>query len=368
MGIYNISNADSTNMTNAFTATAITPLSTDGVTGQKETTYTNTKWRDFWAYFNDHPELKAAILMKGIWDCGKGYTADSRTTIILDRIKGMGKSTFNDILFNMDVCRYIGRDSFAEIIRDEKTGILINLKPLDPSSIRIVVDESGQIIRYEQISKLGLKNPVKKFKVNDIFHLSCDQLADQIHGISKIESLETTMLADIESFADVKKIMHQQAKPFIIFKLAEDDPIKIKDFKARLDRLRNLGEDLIIPADNNTLSHEVVQLNPSAMVLAWRQDIMNKFYRALGLPLIIFGSGGSTESGGKMEYLAHEQVFEYEQRYLESQVWNQLKLRINLVSPVSMAENLMADEKKDMSASGMPQGLEIQPQDKGAKK
>jgi len=361
MGIYNISKAESTDMTNTFTATTVTPLHTDGVTGGKETTYTNTKWADHWGYFNTHPELKSAILMKSIWNVGKGYTADPRTTIILERIRGMGKDNFQDIIFNMDVCRHIGRDSFAEIIRDEKTGILLNLKVLDPSSIRIVVNESGTIERYEQVSKLGnKKEAIHTFTPKQIFHLSCDRLADQIHGISKIESLEPTLLAELESFNDLKKVMHQQAKPFIIFRISEDNPTKLAEFKAKLDTLRNLGEDLLIPADDKTITTEVVQVNVNAVILAWRQDIINRFYRALGLPLIIFGSGGSTESGGKMEYLAHEQVFENEQRYLEQQIWNQLRIRINLISPVSMAENLMADEAKDQSASGMPQGLEIQ--------
>lgn len=92
--------------------------------------------------------------------------------------------------------------------------------------------------------------------------------------------------------------------------------------------------------------------------MAWRQDIRDKFYRTLGLPLIVFGSSGSTESGGKIEYLAHEQVFSHDQRFLEEQIWNQLFLKIKLNSPVTLLDNLQQDQSKDGN-----QGLEIQPQD-----
>lgn len=105
MSNLNISNAVASNMTNVFTATAIAPLNTEGATGVDETTYTNTKWKDHWGVFNEHPELKSAVIMRAIWDVGKGYIADAETTVILDHISGWGKDTFEEILFNMDICR-----------------------------------------------------------------------------------------------------------------------------------------------------------------------------------------------------------------------------------------------------------------------
>jgi hypothetical protein len=76
------------------------------------------------------------------------------------------------------------------------------------------------------------------------------------------------------------------------------------------------------------------------------------------LPLIVFGSSGSTESGGKIEYLAHEQVFSHDQKFIEDQIWNQLYLRIKLNSPVTLLENLQQDQSKDAN-----QGLELQQSD-----
>lgn len=356
-----IRRAQASDMTNVVEDVIVASKSTDGISDQKETEYINTDFPKWWGYFNEIADLQSALLMKSIWNVGKGYTCDNYTKAILDNIYGMGKDTFQDILFNMDIMKNISGDSFAEIIRDADTGILINLKPLDPSSIRIVVDGKGIIKRYEQISKTGKFNKVlHEFKPKEIFHLSCNRLADQIHGISRIAAIEKTILADNENFTDLKKLMHHQVKPFILWKLKTDDPAKIQEIVTKIDNARNLGEDMFIPDDDDAVSYEVIQVNITDAVFRWREDIRNKFYRHFGLPLIIFGSGGTTESGGKIEYLAHEQVFERDQKYLENQIWNQLELKINLYPPTSLLENLQTDEQKDMSAGGIPQGMEVQ--------
>jgi len=362
MGELNINYAQASNLSTAVTDASVSSLSVDGVKDQDETYYYNTDWTKYWGYFNEIPDLKSAMLMKAIWDVGKGYDADPETSVILDHISGWGKDTFDDILFNMDIVMRIGGDSFAEITRDKDTGIIINLKPLDPETIKIVVGRNGRIKRYEQTSKMG-KGGVIKFEPEDIFHLSNNRLADQIHGISDIKSMETTILAEKESFADNKLLMHHQARPMIVFKLGTDNPAKIAEFAAKMDAAVNKAENIYVPDDVNSFSFEVVQVNPSQVVMEWRNDIRNKFYRALGMPLIIFGQAGQTESGGKIEYTGHEQVWEHSQRFLEKQIWNQLNLRINLISPISLLDNLLTDEQKDKN-----QGMEIQPQDMTAGK
>lgn len=351
---------------NTITETAVTPKDTDGVQDQKEFFYTNDKWQEHWAYFNENPELKSAELLKSVWDIGRGYTTDNATQITLDRITGYGKDTFEDILFNMDLIKNIGRDSFAQIVRNDK-GALLNLKPLNPGSIRIVFNGKGIIERYEQIARLGFirrvigmkAKAIHKWKPSEIFHLCNNRLADQIHGISDIESLEPTILAELESFNDVRKTVHRQAKPFIIFKIKTDDKTKIDELVTKIKKIREESDDLFIPDDENILSHEVVQINPSQVILEWRNDIRNKFYRSIGVPQIQAGAGGQgTESDSKVIYLSSEQMVRKRQSYIERQIWAQLSIRLKLNSPFSLSTNLQTDEKKDAG-----QGLKFEPAD-----
>jgi len=216
--------------------------------------------------------------------------------------------------------------------------------------MRIVVGKNGLIKRYEQINKQDGKNN-KKFDPKDIFHLSNNRLADQIHGISDIKAIEKNILADNESFTDMKKIMHRQARPMIMFKLGTDDNTKIQAFITKMDSAVNKGENIYIPDDVNSVNYEVVQVQVSPAVMAWRDDLRKQFYRTIGLPeLLPSGGGDATESGGKIGYLAFEQIVEKEQEFLEAQIWAQLYLRINLIPPASLAETLQKDNAKDPNA------------------
>ena len=329
---------------------------TDIVNGE-ETEYFNGDWTKQWGYFNEHPELKSAILMKAIWNVGKGYTCKNpRDEVILDLIIGTGKSTFLDILFNMEVTRRVGRDAYCEIIRDEKSGMLLNLKSINTGTMKHIYDKKGMLKRYEQL----VNGKTIKFEPNEIFHLSNNMLVDQGRGISDIESLDKTLLAELESFADTKELMKRVTRPFIIFKIKSSDTTTINAIDAKITDIMNKNKSaMLIPDDENIISYEVVQINPSQLIFAWRNEISNRFYRALGMPLIIFGAANSTESGSKMEYFAHEQVFEHDQKYIESQVKRQLGITIDLIPPTSMAPALAQDTMKD----GMTQGIGMQPND-----
>jgi hypothetical protein len=194
---------------------------------------------------------------------------------------------------------------------------------------------------------LGLKKHTE-FKPEEIFHLSNNRVADNIHGTSDLIGTESILKADMESFEDMKKLIHRQARPLLVFKLKTDDPATIAAFSAKMDEATAKGENIYIPNDENAVSFEVIQVIPNQAVFQWRDELRKKFYRNIGLPeLLPSGGGDATESGGKIGYLAFEQVVEREQRYIEQQIWAQLNLRINFIPPATLSENLKQDEQKD---------------------
>ena len=169
---------------------------------------------------------------------------------------------------------------------------------------------------------------------------------------------EKIILADEENFNVMQKVARFQAVPFIIFSVKTDNAVSIARFKSNIKSARENQDDLIIPDDENLLDWDTVQVTPSAILMEWRNSLNNQFYQAVGMPLILFGGAGTTESGGKVEYLGHETVFEFGQRYIERQVQAQLGWKINLNSPTTLLENLQADEAKDAQ-----NGIQFQPQD-----
>jgi len=358
-GTIDLNNADLTDYTNGIADVTVDQKDTDGITAQKETTYQNTRWTQQVGYFKTNAELKNAIILKAKWAFGGGWSADPRTTVILDHISGSGKQTFADIIKIMNITADVGENAYAHIIKDDKN-VLINLKVLNTGSIKRVYNPKGILIRYEQTSRVD--GETTKFDPEEILDFSSDVLADEIHGTSIIDALEETIKAENENQVDKKKLMHHQAIPFILWKLKTDDPIKIAKIKAKIALARSLGEDLCVPDDDNTISWEVINTPINPALFTYYDEIITKFYRTVGLPQIIPGAtGGVTESSGKVAYLGFEQSVKDLQLNREEQIWDQLQLRVKFNPPASLMENLQTDQAKDGAMSGLaPQPSDLQ--------
>jgi len=340
-----ISNAAYGDLKNTGSDYSVNPVTTDGASEQEETYYDNPKWAQQLGYYKKIPELKTAIDALARWTIGKGFLSNEITELLLMQIRGFGKDTFNSILENMDRTRHIGGDSFAEIIRNNKRK-LVNLKPLDPGSMRIVANSKGLIKRYEQVSRIkGKAN--KRFEPDEIFHLSRNRVADEIHGESLVNAVEDNILMRNEAMADMRQLMHRHVKPRIVFKLDTDDAAKISAFKAKADTASDQGENLFIPM--GAVEHEVLAIptNSTLNPLPWINLLNNSFYQETGVPQIITGgSQEMTEATAKIAYLAFEQTIEEEQLYMEEQVLAQLNLEIELEFPASLENELLTDKSK----------------------
>lgn len=345
----NIGAAEASDLTGTVTDYSVDTATTDGETGT-ETEYLNSEWSQQLGYYKEIPELRAAIDAVATWTVGKGYVADIRTEAILGLVTGWGTDTFNTLLENAIRTYYISGDFYAEIIRDEE-GDIMNLKPLDPSSMKIIADGKGIIKRYEQVSKV--KAPTKRFKTFQIFHLARNRVADEIHGVSVITALEKIILMRNEAMADMKILMHRHVKPMRIWHLDTDDTSKISEFKTTTDEATENAENIYIP--KGTVEHELITVPANATLnpLPWISELNNYFFEAVGVPQIIVGGiGGVTEAAVKIAYLAFQQRIEEEQLFIEEQVFEQIGYRINLEFPASLENELLSDKAKDQGSMG----------------
>lgn len=316
---------------------------TDGPGATKETEYQNAKASQYLGYYKSIPELKMCIDAKATWTIGKGFESEPVTEMALSVIKGFGKDTFNSILENMIKEYHIYGDAFAEIIRQGEQ--LVNLKPLNPAKMKIIANDKGVIKRYEQVTGSG---DVKRFNVEDILHFCRGRIADEIHGISIIESVEEIVLMRNEAMADYKKLLHRNIYPVRIWHLDTDIQSKINTFKAKVAASKGEGEDIFIPKDAVTTELATVPAGSTLDPKAWIQVLNNYFFQAVGVPqIIIGGSQELTQTAAQIAYLAFEQTIEEEQLYIEEQILSQLNLEIQLSFPASLQNNLLSDDRKD---------------------
>lgn len=342
-----------TDMSNQLEDYSVPTETTDGATDQKETEYMNTEWTQQFGYYRNIPELRAVIDAKATWTVGKGYQADEINSFKLNLITGFGVDTFNTVLENMIRTYQIGGDAFAENIR-RKDNFILNLKPLNPGVIKTIANRKGIIIRYEQIDRTT-KKTVKKFQPEDIFHLSRNRVADEIHGQSMVSVLSNIILMKNEAMTDYKKVMHRNVFPRFIFKANTDNPTKLAILQNQIDKTIKNYEHLLLPA--KTMEHEIMAIPPNATLnpLAWLNYLDDKFYEAAGVPrIVVGGTGAITEAAVKIAYLAYQQTIEEEQLYIEEQVKSQLGLTINLEFPASLENELLSDKAKDGPVNVQP--------------
>ena len=355
-----IANAITGNLTNTITSYSVDAVETDAAGDQQETEWINSNWSQYLGYYKKIPELSAAIDAKARWAVGKGFKSNEITEMLLMSIKGFGKDTFNSILENAIRTYHIGGDAFIEVIRD-KEGILINLKPLDPGTIKIVANRQGLIKRYEQVGKVKLPN--KKFKPEEIVHLSRNRTADEIHGISLIPAVEEIILMRNEAMADYKTLLHRNIYPIHEWELDTDDPNKIAQFKSTADAAVSKSENIFIP--KGAVVHTLVSVptNSTLNPLPWISVLNQYFFQATGVPqIIVGGSQEMTEATAKIAYLAFEQTIEEEQLYIEEQILSQLNLEIELEFPASLENEMLSDRaKSETMQAATPEDTTAQP-------
>ena len=353
-----ITSASASDLTSSITDYSVSPETTDGASGNGETRWTNEKWAQYLGYYKTIPELRAVIDAKATWTVGKGYKADPQTKGFLGFITGIGGDTLNTVLENLIRTMQIGGDAFAEVIRDDE-GNLINLKPLDPATMSVVVNSSGIIIRYEQTSKSS-KIP-KKYGVMKIFHLMRNRVADEIHGQSLIESLEWIILAKNEVQSIFKEVMQKTIRPIMIFHLDTDDPTEIEDFQEKMDGMYSKGGNFYVPKDVVVPEVLAVAPNATANPMAWLEYLNNQFYQASGCPQIILGGSAEfTEASAKIAYLAFQQTIEEDQLLIEEQALRQLLILIELEFPASLENEMLSDQKKDVeNGATQPNDTEV---------
>jgi hypothetical protein len=362
MAELNIGQLDTSNLEGTENLYSPQRMSTDGAEDTEETFYDNTDWPKWFGYYKTIPELAAAIDAKATWTIGKGFKSNEITQLALMDIKGWGKDSFNTILENCVRTYHIGGDSFCEIIRDKKDKI-VNLKPLDPETMRIVANRKGVIIRYEQRDRATTKS-VRKFEPVDIFHLARNRVADEIHGTSMVKVVADIILMRNEAMADYRKLLHRNIYPVRIWHLDTDNTSKIAAFKAKADLAYTQGENIYVPMGTVESEIAAVPTNATLNPLPWINQLNNYFFQATGVPqIIVGGSQEITEASAKIAYLAFEQTIEEEQLFLEEQVLQQLNLEISLEFPASLQNEMLSDESKsERMAAATPEDTSALPE------
>lgn len=295
------------------------------------------------------PEYQRAVQTYATWILGKGST--SRQQVKLDNIRGWGEDTFLSVMWNMLVIKKVNGDSFAEVVRDLLgNGRIINLKPLRPSRMRVVVNPQGIIKRYDYL-KIGEKREFKQYKPNQILHLCNDRIADQIHGTAASEAAKWVIDARHETMEDLRRIAHRST--IRVLYVDEEDKDRRKELRADYAEAIKKGEVLILPGKQKDAAFQDLTMPPVQAFMEWIRYLENVFYQVVGVPKVISGgTEGQTEASAKVSYQVFEPIYTRETTDLEADLWNQLAIKVTFNKPASMMDSLQTQENKNNAQTG----------------
>ena len=334
-----------TDFSNQGTEFEVTSQDTDGAEFT-ETFYIPefSKWNGFYRRI---AELRSVINKFGSWTFGRGIKADEKNKAKLDKIHGIGRESARSVLKNCWRVAMICGDSFAHKIRDTQ-GRMTNLKPLNPGKIAIVANADGIIVGYEQ--SLGDGKTIR-YEVEEIYHLSYEREADEIHGIPFPEALQDLIKSRNEAISDLRILYHRTVFPMNFFEVETDDKVKLNSLEDTINKAYKNFENVVIP--HNVLKEITRKSQPQysgndVNSLAYIKFLVRTLVTATGMPEVVMGWGEqTTEASANIIYLAYQQEIEDMQLYNQEAVEIQLNITINLEFPASIETMLQRDQKKD---------------------
>lgn len=301
-----------------------------------------TKWH---GYYRQIPELRTVINKLASWTFGRGIKADKKNKEKLKKIKGHGKDSSRLVLKNQWRTALICGDSFAHIITD-KSGRVTNLKPLNPGKCGIVSNEFGIIIGYSYDGQDKMYSP------DEIYHLSYERIANEIHGIPFVEALEELVVSRNEAMSDLRVLYHRNIKPIQFFEVETEDETKLNSIENTINNAYKKSENVVIP------SGVVKEIKKSSTAqystldsLPYIKFLVREFVTACGMPEIIMGwAENASEASANIVYLSFQQEIEDMQLYNQEMVELQLNIIIDLEFPASLEDKIK--QNKDKKGSG----------------
>ena len=329
-----------TDFSNQGTEFEVDSFDTDGA--EISETYYIPEFAKWNGYYRKIAELRSVINKFGSWTFGRGIKADSANEKKLKRIKGIGKESARSVLKNCWRVAMICGDSFAHKIKGG------NLKPLNPGKVAIVANAEGIIIAYEQ--RLDGDKAIR-YDPDEIYHLSYEREADEIHGIPFPEALEELIISKNEAIGDLRVLYHRTVKPILFYQAETDDTAKLNSLEDTINKAFKNTESVILPFGvikeikrASSPQFSTGEINS----LAYIKFLVRTLVTSTGMPEVVMGWGESTtEASANIIYLSYQQEIEDMQLYNQEAADIQLEITFNLEFPASIETMLQQDKEKD---------------------
>lgn len=353
MGLNELNRATTTDFTSQVPDFIVESMALDIANADGEETFVYyEKATENYGYQFNHPQVASPLNSICTWAFGQGWTTvDKAMEVILPKIDGNGKETFDSIIWNHANIEVGHGDSFIEIIRNKQT-TLVNMINISPERVKTVY-VGPRIKRYEIWDG---KKWVKK-KVSDIFHSMGKKLGDSVRGTGSIQANKSINDTFIEGFQDERVIKHRDKALGIVY-YKSNNAGKIDFTNKAIEKAVKNGEMLGLPED--TAKIEPYPSKSSEDRQNWLSYVENIGFSFNGVPRSIVTSEGTSEVGGINGHLIFEPIYGALQLKKENELWQQVAIRIKFNRPPSLAPKTQENAEKNTGQTAI-QPAEVAP-------
>lgn len=331
MADFDLSRATTTNLKTAVP---------DFIVQSKALDVSDKKNDEYYYYFDDATEKQGYLLnIPEVWSAasalatytvGQGFTTtDMEMKVQLEHVIGTGKESFNSIMWNMLVMKWLIGDSFAEVKRGKNGKYILNIIPIGAERVRLVYGKDGMLKRYDVWNGDTWK-PVQK---ENMLHFINKKIGDSIKGSSQLDPIKFAIDAKNEALADERAIKHRDKALGIAYYKTNNEG-KIQYANSQIEKGSKNGEIIGVP--EGTVKIEPWSARSSEDRQAWIQYLENFVYQNLGVPRSIVTSDGTSEVGGKMGNVNFEPVHQKERNDIETDLKIQQGIIVAFNKPPSL--------------------------------
>ena len=321
----------------------------DFIVDSKALDTVNSKGETYWyfsdakknmGYYSEIPEINSAANTLSTWSTSRGYEAtDKDMAVILPKIDGMGKDTFETLMWNHLVIKFIVGDAFMRIIRN-KNNTLVNLIPISPERVKVVFAESGRMIRYDVWNGSNWK----AIKLNEMLHSQNKRIGDQLHGTSQIDAVKWIIDARNEALI-TNRMIEKRGRALGIVYYETNNAGKIEYANSQIEKAVKNGQMVGLP--KGTAEIKEFPQKPLSERMEWIRYLETFFYQVFGVPRSIATSDGTSEVGGINGHLIFEPIYAKEQVELEADLWQQAAIKVSFNRPPSLAPKTQENAEKN---------------------
>ena len=291
-------------------------------------------------YYSEIPEINSAANTLSTWSTSRGHTTeDLQMEVILQKIDGMGKDSFETLMWQHLVMKFVVGDAFMQIIRNNN-GTLINLIPISPERVRVVFDKGGRIKRYDTWNR----SKWKQIQTKDMLHSQNKRLGDQLHGTSQIDAVKWIIDARNEALI-TNRMIEKRGRALGIAYYKTNNTGKIEYANSQIELAVKNGQMVGLPED--TVRLDDFPTKPLSERMDWIRYLETFFYQVFGVPRSIATSDGTSEVGGINGHLIFEPIYAKEQTELEADLWQQVAIKIKFNRPPSLAPKTQENAEKN---------------------